>query len=517
MSYLTQMLGLTVQNFVSAATGMADAGRPRSAGFARRIGGHDRQLLGRPDPEHALHPAAALVRARARPGLPGRGPDLRAVREGRRRPADRVRRAGDRTRTASPSSTPRGSRKTTKSTLTEQVLALGPAASQVAIKQLGTNGGGFFNVNSAHPVREPDAALELPRAPGDPAHPGRPLLHVRGHGGRHPAGLGRPRRDDRRLRRPPRPSAWWPSSAATTPRLARRRSRGERPPGRAATWRARRPASASRLGPVGHRDDRRLQRLRQLHARLLHAARRARPDVADAARRGDLRRRGLGPLRHADLRHHRRLRGRAHGGPDARVPREEDRGVRDEDGLARHPDPARGGAHRHRGRGGTAGGTATIYNPGPTASARCCTRSPRPATTTAARSPGSAPTTPSTTRRSGWRCSSRATGSPSRPSPSPGRWRRKKTVPAGAGTLPTHTPLFVVLLIGVVAPRRGAHLHPGAGARTDRRAPHHDRRRAEHSGNGDRGASMATDSPKHASRSSTPPIVRRAVVDAFAS
>jgi K+-transporting ATPase ATPase A chain len=35
--------------------------------------------------------------------------------------------------------------------MTEQVLAVGPAASQVAIKQLGTNGGGFFNVNSAHP------------------------------------------------------------------------------------------------------------------------------------------------------------------------------------------------------------------------------------------------------------------------------------------------------------------------------------------------------------------------------
>ncbi len=35
--------------------------------------------------------------------------------------------------------------------VTQQVLALGPAASQIAIKQLGTNGGGFFNVNSAHP------------------------------------------------------------------------------------------------------------------------------------------------------------------------------------------------------------------------------------------------------------------------------------------------------------------------------------------------------------------------------
>ncbi len=45
----------------------------------------------------------------------------------------------------------KGQPKMTKATLTEQVLALGPAASQIAIKQLGTNGGGFFNVNSAHP------------------------------------------------------------------------------------------------------------------------------------------------------------------------------------------------------------------------------------------------------------------------------------------------------------------------------------------------------------------------------
>jgi len=40
-------------------------------------------------------------------------------------------------------------------TVTQQVIAVGPAASQVAIKQLGTNGGGFFNVNSAHPFENP--------------------------------------------------------------------------------------------------------------------------------------------------------------------------------------------------------------------------------------------------------------------------------------------------------------------------------------------------------------------------
>jgi K+-transporting ATPase ATPase A chain len=37
----------------------------------------------------------------------------------------------------------------------EQVIALGPAASQIAIKMLGSNGGGFFNANSAHPLENP--------------------------------------------------------------------------------------------------------------------------------------------------------------------------------------------------------------------------------------------------------------------------------------------------------------------------------------------------------------------------
>src|SRR6185295_8278264 len=44
---------------------------------------------------------------------------------------------------------------TEKATATEQTIALGPAASQIAIKQLGTNGGGFFNANSAHPFENP--------------------------------------------------------------------------------------------------------------------------------------------------------------------------------------------------------------------------------------------------------------------------------------------------------------------------------------------------------------------------
>jgi K+-transporting ATPase ATPase A chain len=44
---------------------------------------------------------------------------------------------------------------TEKATVKEQTIPLGPAASQIAIKQLGTNGGGFFNINSAHPFENP--------------------------------------------------------------------------------------------------------------------------------------------------------------------------------------------------------------------------------------------------------------------------------------------------------------------------------------------------------------------------
>ncbi|MFX8864370.1 potassium-transporting ATPase subunit KdpA, partial [Acinetobacter baumannii] len=42
-----------------------------------------------------------------------------------------------------------------------QTIAVGPVASQVAIKMLGTNGGGFFNANAAHPFENPTALSNL--------------------------------------------------------------------------------------------------------------------------------------------------------------------------------------------------------------------------------------------------------------------------------------------------------------------------------------------------------------------
>ena len=129
MSYLTQMAGLTVQNFVSAATGIATLAA-FVRGFARRstntIGNFWVDLV-RSTLYVMLPLSAALAIALVSQGVVQ---NLHAY------PTAHLVQAvtGD-----------------DGKTVTEQTIAMGPAASQVAVKQLGTNGGGFFNVNSAHP------------------------------------------------------------------------------------------------------------------------------------------------------------------------------------------------------------------------------------------------------------------------------------------------------------------------------------------------------------------------------
>ncbi|MGE4521668.1 MAG: potassium-transporting ATPase subunit KdpA [Acetobacter sp.] len=126
MSYLSQMLGLTVQNFVSAAAGIAIAAAV-IRGFARRsassIGNFWADLVR--TTFYVLLPICVVLA-------------LFFVLEG-------------------VPQTLLGS--VTASTLegAHQTIALGPVASQEAIKLLGTNGGGFFNVNSAHPFENPNA------------------------------------------------------------------------------------------------------------------------------------------------------------------------------------------------------------------------------------------------------------------------------------------------------------------------------------------------------------------------
>ncbi len=153
MSYLTQMLALTVQNFVSAAAGMATLAA-FIRGFARRsaetIGNFwidlTRTTL------YILLPLSVVLA-------------LVLVSQGAVQTFGPYAKAGVVQQTSydepitgadgKPVLDEKGQPKTKKATLTEQVIAEGPAASQVAIKQLGTNGGGFFNVNSAHPFENP--------------------------------------------------------------------------------------------------------------------------------------------------------------------------------------------------------------------------------------------------------------------------------------------------------------------------------------------------------------------------
>ena len=133
LSYLTQMLGLTVQNFVSAATGMAIL-----VALIRGIVRHTADTIGNfwvdltRSVLYILLPLSlVLAVVLVSQGVVQTFSEYQTV------------------RLLQPASDANGN------TVLDQILAVGPAASQVAIKQLGTNGGGFFNVNSAHPFENP--------------------------------------------------------------------------------------------------------------------------------------------------------------------------------------------------------------------------------------------------------------------------------------------------------------------------------------------------------------------------
>ncbi len=153
LSYLSQMVGLVIHNFASAAVGMAIA-----AAFVRGIARHSAQTLGnfwvdlvrttyylllpicmvfalflvsqgmiqnfKPYTKaKLLEPMKIQVEKKNEKGETVKGPDGKPVIE--------------------------------EQTVTEQVIAQGPVASQVAIKMLGTNGGGYYNANAAYPFENP--------------------------------------------------------------------------------------------------------------------------------------------------------------------------------------------------------------------------------------------------------------------------------------------------------------------------------------------------------------------------
>lgn len=153
LSYLTQMLGLTVQNFVSAATGMAMLValiRGLTARTAATIGNFwvdlTRSTL------YILLPLAAILAL----VLVSQG-TVQIVESYHHtallQPVTSDKPVVD--GAGQPVLDEKGVAKTESTTATEQTLAVGPAASQVAIKHLGTNGGGFFNANAAHPYENP--------------------------------------------------------------------------------------------------------------------------------------------------------------------------------------------------------------------------------------------------------------------------------------------------------------------------------------------------------------------------
>jgi K+-transporting ATPase ATPase A chain len=139
MSTFAQMLGFTVQNFLSAATGMAVL-----AALVRGISRHTAKTVGNYWVDltrsvlYILLPLS-LVLALV---LVSQGV-VQSLRSSQNVPL------------LQPATATEGQ------SVPQQTLALGPAASQVAIKQLGTNGGGFFNVNSAHPFENPTPLSNL--------------------------------------------------------------------------------------------------------------------------------------------------------------------------------------------------------------------------------------------------------------------------------------------------------------------------------------------------------------------
>ena len=143
MSYLTQMLGLATHNFWSAAVGMAMA-----IAFIRGISRREAKTLGNfwGDLTRGilwiLLPLSIVL-------------SLALVSQGvvqNLRPYDTV-------KLVQPQTVAGTDGKTT--TVTTQTIAQGPVASQEAIKMLGTNGGGFFNTNSAHPFENPTPLSNL--------------------------------------------------------------------------------------------------------------------------------------------------------------------------------------------------------------------------------------------------------------------------------------------------------------------------------------------------------------------
>ncbi|MFT7773898.1 potassium-transporting ATPase subunit KdpA [Roseateles sp.] len=156
MSYLTQMLALTVQNFLSAATGIAVV-FALIRGFVRHSGrsiGNVWTDLTRATLWVLLPLSLVCATALAGMGVVQTFKPYQDVTTVEAQTWQVPRLGGDGQAMKGPDGLPAMQDMSGQA----QSIALGPVASQLAIKMLGTNGGGFFNANSAHPFENPTAA-----------------------------------------------------------------------------------------------------------------------------------------------------------------------------------------------------------------------------------------------------------------------------------------------------------------------------------------------------------------------
>jgi K+-transporting ATPase ATPase A chain len=153
MSYLTQMAGLTAQNFVSAAAGMAVL-----VALIRGFKRHSAETIGNfwvdltRSTLYILMPLALIWSlVLVSQGVVQTFSEYKTVSLTQTITYDTPKLDAQ----GNPIKDEKGNPVMEKAQVKEQTIPLGPAASQIAIKQLGTNGGGFFNVNSAHPLENP--------------------------------------------------------------------------------------------------------------------------------------------------------------------------------------------------------------------------------------------------------------------------------------------------------------------------------------------------------------------------
>jgi K+-transporting ATPase ATPase A chain len=153
MSYLTQMLVLAVQNFVSAATGIAVLAALARAFSRRQVAtiGNFWADLTRSTLYILLPLSLILALVLVSQGVVQTFKPYATAQTVEKIDYEEAKNGPDGKPMVDQDGKPVMEKKSTR----EQTLPLGPAASQIAIKQLGTNGGGFFNVNSAHPYENP--------------------------------------------------------------------------------------------------------------------------------------------------------------------------------------------------------------------------------------------------------------------------------------------------------------------------------------------------------------------------